>query len=383
MNTRTILIVDDDADLAETLSDVLSTKGYTPLAANGGRKALELFEKQRPAAALIDLKLSDMSGIEVIDKMKKRAPHFECILLTGYASQNSAIEAVNVGAYSYLQKPYDIDQLLVTLKRAIEKSEAEEALKQKTHDLENSQRELSRKLQEIGDSRRAILNILADVEESRNELKASLEEKETLLKEIHHRVKNNLQVISSLLHLQSKKITDEAVLTVFRDSENRVKSMAIIHENLYKSTGLARIDFSNYIKSLTGILYESYGIGTERVSLNIDVENIFFNIDTAVPCGLIINELVSNAMKHAFPDNREGSITISLGKADGDRYTLTVSDDGAGLPKGFDMKKSQSLGMRLVHNLVQNQLRGTIEIVEGTGMTFIITFSEVTYKRRI
>lgn len=270
--------------------------------------------------------------------------------------------------------------------------------------LADKMKELDQKLNEIADQRRAILNILSDVEESRDQLRTvnialsseigdrrkaeanllkSLTEKETLLKEVHHRVKNNLQVISSLLHLQSTRLPDRETAGAFKDSINRIKSMAAIHETLYRSIDIARVNFDNYVKSLAGILYESYGIGIGRVSLNTDVQNISFEIDTAVPVGLVINELVSNALKHAFPDNRKGSIMISLRKTDGGHYELSVSDDGVGLPNEFDLDKSASLGMHLIHNLVKGQLQGNLEIKRDGGTTFKITFGETRYMRRI
>jgi PAS domain S-box-containing protein len=271
-------------------------------------------------------------------------------------------------------------------------------------DLAGKMKELDQKLKELADQRRATLNILSDMEESRNQLKTvnialsseigerrkaeenllkSLAEKETLLKEVHHRVKNNLQVISSLLHLQSKKLGDPKTAGAFGDSVNRIKSMAAIHETLYRSMDIARVNFENYIESLAAILYESYGIGARRISINTNIDNIFFEIDTAVPVGLLVNELVSNALKHAFPKDRKGSITITLRRRDGNGYELMVSDDGVGLPSDFDLDKSTSLGIHLIHNLVKEQLRGTIETRGDMGTTFVITFQEAHYKRRI
>jgi two-component sensor histidine kinase len=195
-----------------------------------------------------------------------------------------------------------------------------------------------------------------------------------LLKEIHHRVKNNLQIISSLLNLQSDNIDLADPARTFRESQDRIRSMALIHEKLYRSGDVARIDFREYVESLTSGLYRSYFPGP-GVRIFADVENVSLDIDLAVSCGLIINELVSNALKYAFPDGRAGKIHVSLA-GDGDSYTLTVSDDGVGLPPGLDFRDTPSLGLQLVNTLV-GQLEGTIELDSAEGTRFKITFAEI------
>jgi two-component sensor histidine kinase len=146
-------------------------------------------------------------------------------------------------------------------------------------------------------------------------------------------VKNNLQIISSLLKLQSRNVKDEQAQAIFNDSQNRVRSMALIHEKLYQSENLAEIDFAGYARSLAINLFRSYGISEEVVTLRLDVENVLLGVDTAIPCGLILNELVSNSLKYAFPSNRKGEILIHLHKDAGDKYTLVVGDTGVGIPK--------------------------------------------------
>ncbi len=211
-------------------------------------------------------------------------------------------------------------------------------------------------------------------------IRASLEEKEVLLKEIHHRVKNNLQIISSLLYLQSKSIKEEGALYMFKESQNRIKSMALIHEKLYRSEDLARIDFAEYIRNLTGSLSRSYEINPNKVELKINVDKTSLGIDTAIPCGLIINELVSNSLKYAFPDGREGEINIDF-HSDGDKLTLIVTDNGIGFPKDLDFRNTESLGLQLVNNLA-NQLNGNVELDGTDGTQFKITFAEVEHRKR-
>jgi two-component sensor histidine kinase len=203
-------------------------------------------------------------------------------------------------------------------------------------------------------------------------LEASLREKELLLQEIHHRVKNNLQVTSSLLRLQSIKVEDPSTLNVLQESQNRIRSMALIHEKLYQSKDLSRVDFAAYISDLAHYLFGAYRSTAGQVKLNLDVRDVALEIDTAIPCGLIINELVSNALKHAFPEGRRGEIFVTLGKTNG-RYSLTVHDDGIGMPPDLDLSKVDSLGVLLITTLV-DQLEGTLEWSRNGGTTATIAF---------
>jgi len=208
-------------------------------------------------------------------------------------------------------------------------------------------------------------------QQAEEHLKSSLKEKEVLLKEIHHRVKNNLQIISSLLNLQSGYIQDPHAGEMFKESRNRVKSMALIHERLYQSKDLARIDFAEYVRNLTTHLFRSYGVNTHAVGLKIGVDKILLDIDTAIPCGLIINELVTNSLKYAFPPGVAGEIHINLQRENNGQLALVVSDNGAGLPPDFDFQKTDSLGLQLVSTLT-DQLEGRIQLERGSGTTFRI-----------
>jgi len=217
----------------------------------------------------------------------------------------------------------------------------------------------------------------ADLKRAEETIKASLREKEVLLKEIHHRVKNNLQIISSLLSLQSQYIKDKHVLEMFKDSQDRIRSMALIHEKLYGSRDLTRIDFAEYIKGLTKGLYRSYGVDPGRIGLNIKVENVSLRVDLAVPCGLIINELVSNALKYAFPPSwrGKGQIDISLSPTETNEIELVVQDNGIGMPEDLDIRQTESLGLRLVTILVEDQLDGRISLDTKKGTKFVMRMS--------
>lgn len=221
-----------------------------------------------------------------------------------------------------------------------------------------------------------VLSIARDItrrKETEAQIRKSLKEKELLLKEIHHRVKNNLNVISSLLNLQSKYIKDKAALAVFQESQRRARSMALIHKMLYQSIDLKCINFGDYIKTLTMELFRTYST-QDQIQLDLEVGDVLLDINTAVPLGLIVNELVSNSLKHGFPDNQEGNITVTFKKID-EMYYFSVCDNGVGFPEDLDFKKTNSLGMRLVNTLV-DQIDGTIELKMENGTCFNIKFTE-------
>ncbi len=204
-------------------------------------------------------------------------------------------------------------------------------------------------------------------------IETSLREKEILLKEIHHRVKNNLQILSSLLNLQSNYMKDKHALEVFKESQNRIKSMALVHEKLYQSKDLFKIDFQGYVRDLTSNLVKSYRVKTSAVRLKLEVEDIFLSIDEAITLGLIINELVSNSLKYAFPEGKEGELCVSLKSLDNDSSELKVKDNGIGLPEGFNIKETGTLGIQLVDTLTE-QLDGIINIENKNGAEFKIKF---------
>jgi PAS domain S-box-containing protein len=221
-----------------------------------------------------------------------------------------------------------------------------------------------------------VLSTIVDItarKQAEESIKSSLREKEVMLKEIHHRVKNNLQIISSLLDLQTGTINDPRVLQCFQESQHRIRSMALIHEKLYQSADLAEVDFADYVRSLIAYLLRAYRISEAAVSLKLDTAPVRLRIDTAIPCGLILNELVSNALKHAFPNGRRGTITVTVGAEGEGRASLRISDDGVGLSPGGDWWAGPSLGLRLVHTLTQ-QLRGTITVETVGGASFHLSF---------
>lgn len=209
---------------------------------------------------------------------------------------------------------------------------------------------------------------------SEDQMRSSLVEKEVLIREIHHRVKNNLQIISSLLHIQSSKITSEEMVSMFTNCQNRVKSIALIHEKLYQTNSFTRVDFGSYTKNLVYYLFRMFDVKSDKVTLKLNVENVFLPMDTAIPCGLIINELVTNSLKHAFSDERRGEIVIETVYHSNNKFTLTIKDNGKGIPEDVDYYNSRTVGFNLINSLVR-QLGGNLVINRSEGTEFKITFS--------
>lgn len=302
-------------------------------------------EDLKPDIILADHSLPTFDGVSALKIARIKAPRIPFIFVSGKIGHEYAVEMLKLGAKDYVFKN-NLTKLVPAIQRAlIEKDELEELI------------------------------------ESRNELAKALKEKEMLLKEIHHRVKNNLMIISSLLELQSYYIKDKADLDFFRESRTRADSMAIIHERLYQSTDLKNIDFGDYISSLASELLDVYTVAPERIRLKIDAHNILLDINTAIPLGLITNELMTNSIKYAFPEDKKGTITLKIVK-EGEVYTFIIKDDGIGFPKDVDYKNTDSLGLELVNSLT-NQIDGKLELNKEKGTEFKITFKELEYKRSL
>jgi PAS domain S-box-containing protein len=223
----------------------------------------------------------------------------------------------------------------------------------------------------------AIRSDITSRKQAEETIKTSLKEKEVLIREIYHRTKNNMQVISSLLGLKSAVIDDLKIKTILQDMKDRIQTIALVHQKLYQSKNLSSVDLKDYISDLANLLINSHSHDTEKISLVLDLESINIELDTAVPCGLIINELISNSIKYAFPGDRNGIIKVSLKKLDEEIIELTVSDNGIGIPEGEDYLNRNTLGMQLLQGIAQDQLMGEIQITMKNGMHCIVRFKNI------
>jgi two-component sensor histidine kinase len=192
-----------------------------------------------------------------------------------------------------------------------------------------------------------------------------------------------MQVIMAMINIQSQNIEDENVLQMFKETMNRIHTMALVHEKLYQTKNLADVDFKKYVKSLVTSLFRSYGTRPDKITLKIEVEDVSLGLESAIPCGLIINELVSNSLKYAFPEERTGGIRVALNSINGDELVLEVSDNGIGISEDLDVRNAESMGLHLVTILSEDQLHGKIELSRTGGTNFHVQFKKHTYKTRI
>jgi two-component sensor histidine kinase len=289
---------------------------------------------------LADYSLPSFDGISALKLAADKRPDLPFIFVTGALGEELAIETLKNGATDYILK-HRLDRLPQAVTRAKRESDFAKART-----------------------------------EAEQKLKASLREKDLLLQEVHHRVKNNLQVICSLLDMQSDAVNDPVLASALQESQKRIQSMAMVHEMLYASSCLNDIDFAEYTHLLAAEVSTSYGIDPARIRLTFELEPIRFEIDRAIPCGLILNELLSNALKHAFPAGRSGEVHISLHQEER-CIRLAVEDTGVGLPEGPSPRQNSSLGLPIV-NILTQQLRGSIEITSNHGSHFVLKFDQAT-----
>jgi len=387
---ETILIVDDDESTCKSLAFIFEKKGYETESAGTGAEARKKIAGKFFNLALLDIKLPDMEGVELIPQLKEKHPDTVIIMVTAHASLETAVRAINEGASSYITKPLNMDDVLSTIRGVLEKQHlvienrrllkelqrelverrrTQEELKRHRDHLEEMVRERTAKLAEANFE---LQREIVERKKAERQTRDSLKEKELLLKEIHQRVNDNMQIISSMLMLQERHIKDESDLSIFRETWNRINIMSMIYEKMYQSENLAEIDFSKYAKSLISELFSTYDVDPNTIMVKHNIRNVYLDISTAIPCGLIINELVSNSLKYGFPRGKKGEITIDFTSADNE-YTLMVGDNGKGIPKYLDLRKLESIGLQLVR-LLCKKLKGSIDLDRGGGTLFKIIF---------
>jgi two-component sensor histidine kinase len=338
------MVVDDDPIIRLLARRTLEPDGFAVVEADDGTTAIDFFGKQLPDVILLDVKLPTLDGFSTCEKLRSLAggDHIPVLMITGQDDVASITKAYEVGATDFISKP--INWLI----------------------LKHRLRYMWRAGQ-----------VLKELSESQNHLVNSLREKDTLLKEVHHRVKNNIQIISSLLNLQARYVKDPQAREIIRDSRNRIESMALVHEKLFRSKDLEKINMDSYIRELTAYLFNSYSKSRSQVDCEVNVAAVALDIDTAIPLSLIINELVVNSLKHAFPEDRRGKITIELAKTSVNGLILVFSDNGVGFPATVSFPHSQSLGLQLIQTLTQ-QLMGDIAVTSSeAGTKFTITINEI------
>jgi two-component sensor histidine kinase len=382
----TILVIDDNPANLAIAVNFLEEFGFTILVSGTGKSGLMRAKYTHPDLILLDVIMPDMDGFETCRQLKQEeeTQDIPIIFMTALSEMENKVMGFELGAVDYITKPIQKEELLARVRVHLQLRSLTRTLEEQNHRLttevqqrvttEMALQQLNQKLETLVDQRAAQLR------QSNEQLKLSLHEKEVLLKEVHHRVKNNLNVIISLLSLQSKSFDDPKVIEVFENSKNRIYSIALVHEQLYQSQTFSQINFRDYIRQLVSGLFYSCSDSAAPIQLTFEVDEIYLNIETAIPCGMIINELVTNAIKYAFPDHRSGEIKIILKANNLRKFYLTIQDNGIGFPPEFDWENASSLGLTLVR-LLMKQLDGTIELETNTvGVSFDLQFRELKLK---
>ncbi len=346
-----ILIVEDEWIVANDIQTSLQKLGYEISAVvASGEEAIQEAENKHPDLILMDIVLQGkIDGIEAAREINLRLD-IPVIYLTAYSERGLLEQAKRTEPFGYMIKPFRDKELHTTIEMALFKHQTEKELK------ETLGREISsrKKMEE--------------------QIQASKREKALLIEEINHRVKNNMQVVYGLLDIQSGYVKDKQYVDVFKGCQNRIMSMALVHEQLHRSEDLTNIDFKAYVQNLVDNLYRVHGVSHDRVALKMDVGTVSLGIDIAIPCGLIINELVSNSLKHAFPERRGGEIRIGLVSLNQDELELSVSDNGIGMPPDIDLEKADTFGLRMLVAFAEGELAGRIGFHHEQGTEFRILF---------
>ena len=356
-----ILLIEDDQVDQTAFKRLIKEKDlpYDYLIAGSVSEARKVLRSETFDAVITDYLLGDGTAFDIIGFVADTP----VIFVTGSGDEEIALKAMKAGAYDYLIKDpmrNYLNVLSVTTENVIKRKRNEDLIKSRTAELLRTNEQLKKEIAER-----------IDKEE---QIKAALKEKDILLKEIHHRVKNNLQVIYGLLEMHYNNIKDEQSKDMCRSLKNLVITMSLVHKTLYKSRDLTQIDFRDYISKIINILYESFYVSVDRVSLKMNFDVFSFDVNTALSCGLVINELVSNSLKYAFPDNTTGEITVSLTSHNKKEFELIVSDNGVGMPEGLDINKGETIGLNMVAFFVKSMLRGSLELTRETGTKTIIRF---------
>lgn len=400
---HSILVVDDNSLNLDLLCRILGRANFKTITAVNGIDALDKVDLDPPKLILLDGIMPNLDGFETCRRLKQNPDtcNIPIIFMTALSETDKKVQAFKLGASDYITKPFQKAELLARVQSQLQLFDLRQELEQQNHllqieinkkyDAELSLLKTNERLAKINKAlkteitnRKVIeLKLQAEIlerKQAEDKVRKSLKEKELLLKEIHHRVKNNLFIVSSLLESQADYLKDPEIIKVLENSQNRIMSMALIHEQLHSHTGLFQINFQQYLTALTEHLINSFF--TKEIDFQADIQEAYLNIETAHPCGLIVNELICNAIEHAFPHSNQGKIIFKFKQDSLGDCMLWLKDDGVGFPNGRDFYHSESLGLELVCTLVE-QLEGKIEMKNNNGTEISITFKELDYQTRI
>lgn len=351
-----ILIVDDTPENLRVLGTLLE-ETYEVRIATTGQSALDSVQVSTPDLILLDIMMPGMGGYEICQRLKAE-PEFAMIpviFISALGMSEQKIQAFKEGAVDYITKPFNAEEVVARVRTHIQLSK-----------LEDLKREITeRKL----------------VEEK---LRQALHEKEILIREIYHRTKNTMQVISGLLSLQASEFPEnDAVQNIVVAINHRIQSISLVHQMLYETQDLSQIAIKAYIEKLADLIFHSFNVSKDLIQLRIEADNDCILLDTAIPFGMILNELMTNSLKYGFPNNRKGTINIELSKLDQDIFQLSYSDDGVGVPDGFDFRNQTTLGFSLIFGIGEEQMHGKVTMESNNGLSCCLQFNTNLYKARV
>ncbi len=330
----TLVVIDDEPEVLTATARILTQAGYSVITGRTAAEALDLTHKHRPAIVLLDVMLPDGDGIQVAQRLKSdpSLASVFVVLLSGHkTSGEDQAEGLASGlADGYIVRPFSKPEFLARVDALLRLRTAQEALRE------------------------------------------ALRDKEALLKETHHRVKNNLALIASLMRLEAGRSREPETKAVLTEMQTRIRSVVLLNETLYKTASYARVNLADYVRQIATHVFQAQNSNSGSVKLDLDLEAVEVETGQAIPCGLIVNELLTNSLKHAFLNGRSGAVRVALRQQGGGSVCLRVSDTGAGLPEDFASRQGNSLGLQLVSDLAR-QLLGTLDV--GPGATFTVTFS--------
>ena len=360
---QTVLTIDDEAAIRKSFVSFLEDYDYTLVEAEDGAEGIEVIRNSPPDLIIADLRMPKIDGLQVLDYVKNNYPQIPVIVVSGTGNITDVIDAMHLGAWDYILKPVeDLNILLFAVKRALEKVELTQENKRYSEHLE----------EEVTEKTKALKLANAKLQEINGELRVSLEEKQVLLREVHHRVKNNMQVIMSLMNLQKPLYREAYDLRLIKKSIHRIQAMAMAHEQIYRTDDFTQINLQAYLNGMVNEIASSKTAVGEDLDIQVQVQNLYLGLELAIPIGLIIHELVDNVIEHAYPDRDGGILQVTAVKND-DTYTLTVADKGIGLPENIEIGLTSSLGFMLVQTLAM-QVGGKLEVERQNGTLVKLVF---------
>lgn len=386
---KRILVVEDNEPNLYLLETLLKGNGYEVVSAKNGVEALDELKKDNIDMIISDILMPKMDGFQLCRECKNNHTlrNIPFVFYTAtYTDKKDEEFALSLGAEKFLIKPLEPDKFMKILSAFIEEYKdvmpavPQTPIKDEEVFLSEYNERLVRKLE------KKVLDLEKENKmrkQAEEQALTSLREKELLIHEIFHRTRNNMQIICALLDLQSEYSKDERMLKLFKETGNRIKSMALVHDKLYESKDLSRINLKSYIEDITERLFKANQTNPEKVSVKIKADDVSLTIDSAIPCGLVINEIIANSLKHAFPEDRKGEIRIDLHSTEEREIVLMMADNGIGIPKDLELENAKTLGIQIIINLVTNQLKGKVDINRDNGLEYLIKFKESNRSERI